>query len=190
MANPRAVHADCTHPPTSTEREKCRARRLREWDGDENSLPLRNVPKYHQFSDGEIHELSPADIQRVHGGTREKFESCLRTYASSYGLTLSMVKTPDKGLTLRMWRAEDELSDYLLPELVKRERDRRNRRLPQTAHADCTHPNTPYQRRKCRESQGRISPSSAARKTRAATPDDVLWDSLMAEVASSDHGHL
>ncbi|MFD8465511.1 hypothetical protein ACFV10_10420 [Streptomyces cyaneofuscatus] len=166
--------------------------------------------KYLHLANGQVHEMTLQDIQQLTGDdiTVFQFERRLRAHAHNYGCHVS-ARRKDDTIQFRMWRRGEQadpggaeepfegLSDFLPPELVEREgreSDGRGLRLPlaprpRVNHADCTHPNTPHERLKCRESKGRISPSAAARKAKKTTPDDVLWDSLMAEVVSNDHDH-
>ncbi len=124
-------HWECAHPPTRAARNDCR------WESGGQSGERGG--KYGRFADAEIHELSAEEIWEIRRGDLPDLKRSLNSYAKHHGLTLSMVKTPDKGLRFRMWHPEEvedegeEVSDYLLPELVereKRQRDRRNRRLP------------------------------------------------------------
>lgn len=126
---------------------------------------IKKPGKYHHFADREIHELTAQEIWELIRGDYQDLKTALRSYAKRHGLTLSVVRIPDDGLRFRMWEdggdVEDELSAYLPPELVERERQeredlwltppRRSRRTPtKSAHADCDHPSTRWERHRCR----------------------------------------
>ncbi|WP_098894723.1 hypothetical protein [Streptomyces sp. t99] len=149
-------HRECAHPPTKAARNGCRL------EGGEQSSGREG--KYGLFADAEIHELSAEEIWELRRGDVQDLRQSLKSYAKYHGLTLSMVKTPDKGLRFRMWGeqevVDDGLADFLPPELVEREENERRgadlwltpRPRPSTprAHKECDHPKTPWDRAKCR----------------------------------------
>ncbi len=120
--------------------------------------------KWRQYTDEEIHELTADQIEELTGGaTVYQFESRLRSFARNYGYKCSVVNT-DTGLRFRLWQVS-ELDSYLPSEVTEGE----SRLSATTAHVDCSHPATRWERKKCRRSRGQLS-----RKQR-----DSLWASLM-----------